>query len=119
MRIALYPGSFDPITYGHLDVLRRARRLFDELIVAVVENPRKTSLFSAEERKKLVQAALREEGIRDVRVVTYAGLLVDCAKELERWPWSGACGRPRTSTTSSSSPSPTATSIATSRASFS
>lgn len=82
MRIALYPGSFDPITYGHLDVLRRARRLFDELVVAVVENPRKTSLFSAEERKKLVQAALREEGIRDVRVVTYAGLLVDCAKEL-------------------------------------
>lgn len=82
MRIALYPGSFDPITYGHLDVLRRARRLFDELIVAVVENPRKTSLFSAEERKELVEAALREEGIRDVRVVTYAGLLVDCAKEL-------------------------------------
>ncbi len=82
MRRALYPGSFDPITFGHLDVLRRARRLFDELVVAVVENPRKTALFSAQERRKLVQAALREEKIRDVRVVTYSGLLVDCAKEL-------------------------------------
>ncbi|MDD5453759.1 MAG: adenylyltransferase/cytidyltransferase family protein, partial [Candidatus Bipolaricaulis sp.] len=52
MRTALYPGSFDPITYGHLDVLKRAKRLFDELIVAVVENPRKTSLFTAEERRE-------------------------------------------------------------------
>lgn len=79
---ALYPGSFDPITYGHLDILRRAKRLFDELVVAVVENPRKNSLFSSAERKRLVQASLREEGIRGVRVVTYSGLLVDCAKEL-------------------------------------
>lgn len=79
---ALYPGSFDPITYGHLDILRRAKRLFDELVVAVVENPRKKSLFSAAERKRLVEASLREEGIRAVRVVTYAGLLVDCAREL-------------------------------------
>lgn len=82
MRRALYPGSFDPITYGHLDILRRARRLFDELVVAVVENPRKTALFSADERRKLVGAALREEKIRAVPVITYSGLLVDCAKEL-------------------------------------
>lgn len=82
MRRALYPGSFDPITYGHLDILRRAQRLFDELVVAVVENPRKTSLFTAGERRKLVEAALREEKIRKVRVVTYSGLLVDCAREL-------------------------------------
>jgi pantetheine-phosphate adenylyltransferase len=82
MRRALYPGSFDPITYGHLDILRRARRLFDELVVAVVENPRKTSLFTADERRKLVEAALREEKIPKVRVVSYSGLLVDCAREL-------------------------------------
>ncbi len=82
-RKALYPGSFDPITYGHLDVLKRAARLFDELIVAVVENPRKTSLFTADERRKLVAASLREARIIGVRVVTYSGLLVDCAKELD------------------------------------
>lgn len=82
MRVALYPGSFDPITYGHLDILRRAKRLFDELVVAVVENPRKKSLFTSAERKRLVQASLREEGIRGVRVVTYSGLLVECAREL-------------------------------------
>lgn len=82
MRVALYPGSFDPITYGHLDILRRAKRLFDELVVAVVENPRKTSLFSAAERRKLVQSSLREEEICGVRVVTYSGLLVHCAQEL-------------------------------------
>lgn len=82
MRTALYPGSFDPITYGHLDVLRRAQRLFDELIVAVVENPRKAALFSPHERRNLVEEALEEEGIQGVRVITYSGLLVDCAREL-------------------------------------
>ncbi len=79
---ALYPGSFDPITYGHLDILKRANRLFDHLVVAVVENPRKAPLFSAAERRELVEAALAEEGIRGVEVRTYSGLLVDCAKEL-------------------------------------
>ncbi|MFN3346991.1 MAG: pantetheine-phosphate adenylyltransferase [Candidatus Bipolaricaulaceae bacterium] len=82
MRVAVYPGSFDPITYGHLDVLRRAKRLFDKLIVAVVENPRKTPLFTAEERKKLVEEALAEEGICGVEVITYSGLLVECAKRV-------------------------------------
>ncbi len=82
MRRALYPGSFDPITYGHLDILRRAARLFDQLIVAVVENPRKEPLFSAVERRDLVKKALAEEKIRGVNVITYSGLLVDCAREL-------------------------------------
>ncbi len=82
MRLALYPGSFDPITYGHLDVLRRAMRLFDQLIVAVVENPRKAPLFTVRQRKTLVRKALEEEGIEGVPVVTYSGLLIDCAKEL-------------------------------------
>ena len=82
MRAALYPGSFDPITYGHLDVLRRARKVFDRLTVAVVENPRKQALFTAEERKRLVEQALAEEGITDVPVITYSGLLIECAKDL-------------------------------------
>jgi pantetheine-phosphate adenylyltransferase len=82
LKIALYPGSFDPVTYGHIDILRRAKRLFDKLIVAVVENPRKTPLFSAEERKHLVEEALKEEGICGVEVITYSGLLVECAKRV-------------------------------------
>ncbi len=79
---ALYPGSFDPITYGHIDVLVRAKKLFCPLIVAVVENPRKTPLFSVAERKRLVEESLREVGITDVEVITYSGLLVECAKAL-------------------------------------
>ncbi len=82
MKIALYPGSFDPITYGHIDVLRRAKRLFDKLIVAVIENPRKTPLFGVEERRRLVEEALKEEGICGVEVITYSGLLVECAKQM-------------------------------------
>lgn len=79
---ALYPGSFDPITYGHIDVLVRAKKLFCPLVVAVVENPRKTPLFSVAERKRLVEESLREVGITDVEVITYSGLLVECAKAL-------------------------------------
>jgi pantetheine-phosphate adenylyltransferase len=79
---ALYPGSFDPITYGHIDIARRARRLFDELIVGVFANPNKQTLFSLEERKELVEQALREEGLTDVKVIGYDGLLIECAKEL-------------------------------------
>ena len=79
---ALYPGSFDPITYGHLDVLKRARKVFDQLTVAVVENPRKAALFSAAERRRLVEESLKEVGIEDVPVITYSGLLIECAKRL-------------------------------------
>ncbi len=79
---ALYPGSFDPITNGHLDVLQRARKVFDQLTVAVVENPRKAPLFSAEERRRLVEESLKEVGIEDVPVITYSGLLIECAKRL-------------------------------------
>ena len=80
---ALYPGSFDPITYGHIDIARRARRLFEELIIGVVANPNKETLFTLEERKELVEQALREEGLDDVEVISYDGLLIKCAKELE------------------------------------
>ena len=65
VRRAIYPGSFDPITYGHLDVLQRAASLFDEVVIAVAFNDRKSSLFSSEERLALISgstiAAMREK----------------------------------------------------------
>jgi len=75
-RKAIYPGSFDPITNGHLDVLQRAVGLFDELDVAVARDNAKTSLFTVEERVALVQEVVN---IPNVRVVPFDGLLVDFA----------------------------------------
>ena len=80
----MYPGSFDPMTFGHLDVVRRGRRLFDRLVVAVGRNPAKGSLFSLEERvemaRTLVGEIAREEpGEAEVEVVGFAGLTVDFA----------------------------------------
>ncbi len=82
MSRALYPGSFDPITYGHLDIVQRARKLFPDLTLAVVENPRKAPLFSTKERRDLAEQALAEVGLRDVPVTTYSGLLIECAKNM-------------------------------------
>ncbi len=84
--IALYPGSFDPMTYGHLDVIERGRRLFDRLIVGVGQNPDKSTLFSADERVSLTEELVgeivaREPGAAETRVVSYEGLTVDCARE--------------------------------------
>lgn len=81
---ALYPGSFDPITYGHLDIIERGEKIFDDLIVGVVENPRKETLFPPEVRKELVEKAVREEGINVSQVITFDGLLVNCAKKYDR-----------------------------------
>ncbi|MFZ4593854.1 MAG: pantetheine-phosphate adenylyltransferase [Verrucomicrobiaceae bacterium] len=75
-RKAIYPGSFDPITNGHLDVLQRAVGLFDELVVAVARDNAKTSLFTVEERVALIQEVVN---IPNVRVVPFDGLLVDFA----------------------------------------
>ncbi len=77
---AIYPGSFDPITYGHIDIVQRARKIFDELVVAVVTNPNKQTLFSLEERKALCEQALAEAGLGEVPVITWEGLVVECAK---------------------------------------
>ncbi len=79
MRRAIYPGSFDPITNGHLDVLQRAAGLFDELVVAVAQDNAKQSLFSLEERVELLQGAT--EHIPNLRVLPFQGLLVDFAKQ--------------------------------------
>jgi pantetheine-phosphate adenylyltransferase len=76
-RIALYPGSFDPVTRGHLDLIARAARLFDALHVAVIENPSKKALFTAEERIRLLRDELK--GIAGVEVLSFEGLAVAAA----------------------------------------
>jgi pantetheine-phosphate adenylyltransferase len=79
MRRAIYPGSFDPITNGHLDVIRRAAKLFDEVIVAVAFNDQKQTLFRAEERVTLIEAVVAGES--NIRVARFEGLLVNFARE--------------------------------------
>lgn len=82
MKRAIYPGSFDPITFGHLDVAERALRLFDELIIAVAESEAKKPLFSLEERVALVEASIQELGAGTrIRVTAFSNLLVDFADQ--------------------------------------
>jgi pantetheine-phosphate adenylyltransferase len=76
---ALCPGTFDPVTNGHLDVIGRAASMFDAVVVAVLENPSKTPLFAVEERIGLLEAAL--EGHANIRVGAFGGLLVEFARE--------------------------------------
>ena len=82
MKIALYPGSFDPVTNGHLDVIRRALGVFDRVLVGVLANPRKSPLLAASTRVEVLQAALAEADIPDdrVEVVTFDGLTVNAVK---------------------------------------
>ena len=75
MNRALYPGSFDPMTLGHLDIIRRASLMFDELIVAVLDNTQKTPLFSTDERVKILQEATKD--MPNVKVDYFRGLTVD------------------------------------------
>ena len=80
MAIALCPGSFDPVTNGHLDIIERTARHFDDVIVAVIRNPQKTqSLFTLEERQDLLHECLRH--LDNVRIEFFKGLLVEFAKE--------------------------------------
>lgn len=74
-KVAVYPGSFDPITYGHLDIIRRGMSIFDEIIIAVARNSQKNSLFTTEERVDLIRDVLKDEG--RVTVDTFSGLLID------------------------------------------
>jgi pantetheine-phosphate adenylyltransferase len=78
-RIALYPGSFDPLTNGHLDILSRARRLADRVVVAILENDAKTPLFSVAERIEMIREILGDDPATPVR--SFSGLLVDFARE--------------------------------------
>ena len=77
MKAAIYPGSFDPVTYGHLDIIRRAAEIFDELTVSVLNNKTKTPLFSVEERVKMLEEATRD--LPNVTIDSFSGLLIDYA----------------------------------------
>lgn len=77
---ALCPGTFDPVTNGHVDILERASRLFDRVVASVVENPAKEPLFSSEERRTMLKASVAD--LDNVEVGSFAGLLVDYAREL-------------------------------------
>ena len=77
MRIAVYPGSFDPITNGHLDIIERASRVYDKLVVGVLRNASKTPLFSAEKRVEMIRLVTKY--LDNVEVDTFTGLLVDFA----------------------------------------
>ena len=81
MRIAIYPGSFDPVTYGHLDIIERAALMFDRLVVGVLINKEKSPLFTAEERVNMLRIATNH--IDNVEVRGFGGLLVDFAKECD------------------------------------
>ena len=82
-KIAVYPGSFDPFTVGHLDIAERAGELFDELVIAVVHNPNKTPMFSLVDRVELVEQTLTEAGLSGIRLVALeSGLLVDLCTDV-------------------------------------
>ena len=78
---AIYPGSFDPVTYGHLDIIERAASISDELIVGVLQNKAKTPLFSVEERVTILCEVTKK--YKNVRIVPFEGLLIDFAKQMD------------------------------------
>ena len=79
MKSAIYPGSFDPVTYGHLDIIKRAADIVDHLTVAVLNNSAKTPLFSVEERVNILKEVTKD--IPNVSVESFSGLLIDYAKQ--------------------------------------
>lgn len=81
MTRAIYPGSFDPVTLGHLDIIRRAAKIVDELIVSVLNNNSKSPLFSVEKRVKMLEEVVKD--IPNVKVLSFEGLLVDFAKSVD------------------------------------
>ena len=79
MKISIYPGSFDPITYGHIDIIERAAKISEKLIVAVLNNPEKKSLFTVDERVEMIKKSI--ESFDNIEVECFDGLLVDYAKK--------------------------------------
>lgn len=79
LKIAIYPGSFDPVTLGHLDIIERAAKIVDELIVAVLMNGSKSPLFSVDERVDMLKEVTKH--IKNVKIMSFSGLLVDFARE--------------------------------------
>ena len=82
MRIAIYPGSFDPITNGHIDILKRSLEVFDEVIILLADNPNKKSRFTLEEKKKMIIDAIKEAKLERVKIDSTKGLSVKYAKEV-------------------------------------
>lgn len=82
MKTAIYPGSFDPVTNGHLDVIQRAAKVFDRLIVAVLINANKKPSFTVEERVELIKAAIPEDSGCEIIVSSFDGLLADYAEQV-------------------------------------
>ncbi len=78
MKTAIYPGSFDPVTLGHIDIIERASKLFDHLVIGVLNNSAKTPLFSVEERVKMIEEATKH--LTNVEVQSFGGMTVDFAK---------------------------------------
>ena len=81
--VAVYPGSFDPVHKGHLDIAKRAAKLADELIVAVYTTPNKNLLFTTDERVRLWRETIAEEGLTNVRVEPFEGLVIDFARSVK------------------------------------
>jgi pantetheine-phosphate adenylyltransferase len=81
VKTAIYPGTFDPVTSGHLDIFAEASALFDRVVVAVGVNPSKTPLFSVEERLEMLRESVAWRGWKNIEVVSFEGLTVDCARE--------------------------------------
>lgn len=79
MKICIYPGSFDPITNGHLDIIKRSSQLFDKVIVGIIQNPNKNSFFTLEERIDLIKKAT--SSIHNIEIDNFTGLLIDFAKK--------------------------------------
>jgi pantetheine-phosphate adenylyltransferase len=79
--LAVYPGTFDPIHYGHIDIARRAASLFDQLLIAVYDKPLKSLLFPPEERLSLVEESVRDMRLPNVRVTGYSGLTVEFCRK--------------------------------------
>lgn len=79
---ACYPGTFDPITNGHIDIIQRAARMYEELVVLIMANPRKKCLFSAQERKEFIERCLVDLDVKNVRVEIGSGLTVQYARKL-------------------------------------
>jgi pantetheine-phosphate adenylyltransferase len=81
MPIAIYPGTFDPITFGHIDILVRASKIFKKVIAVVAENPHKNPVFTAKERLEMVKEAIKN--VPRIEAVTYRGLIAQCLRDLD------------------------------------
>lgn len=78
----IYPGSFDPLTKGHMDIIKRLRDMFDEVIVAILNNENKNALFSVDEREAILEEAIKEENLTNISIHKFDGLLVNFAFDM-------------------------------------